>query len=337
MHVLSVCYLFLPVLLNAQNPKPSEAHTISTQEFFDDMKKYDTSKHDCHWGNVYQHNVWVARSIALFFDNPDSRPDFSQWTEGINRRYKQLLIVTGFLHDIGKAGDLIYNFTTKSNHPKIGCDYLMGIKSYRLSPEKAFDIRTWVKKLGISDNDIKLMAILIRMHHEFGSLFSNAENTSGYLESLQTYFHEANFNENRITEEFLKMSILLTAADVYGLSPVDATPSMGAGFPQWQETIIPTHPTDGYAIKYNDWRYAIAGLELRAKLVQKFRKFHALESHEPPVSVKYSVQGGEFITRCQETHSPEQNKLETLKDSLIQLKTNLNLLTQQLQILKERG
>lgn len=320
-HVLSVFYLFSLIFLNAQSALPTPDEKTIEQEFFSDLKKYDTSMRDCHWGNVYQHNVWVARSIALFFDNPTHRPDFFHWVERIDPKYKKFLIFTGFLHDIGKAGDLLYNFTTKPNHPKIGYDYLMGAKFYKFSSTKTFDLCEWVRNFGFNDNDIILMAILIRIHHKFGDLLTSGITAEQYINTLQIYINEAHFNGGIVTENLLNMCILLSAADVHGLSPVDVSPSMNQGFQQWRESITSTHPADGGIIRYNDWQYATRGIALRARLIQSFREFHRQELKRR----------NEFKA----TLHLELSSLQALKESLGILKIKLSSLAQQLQKLKQ--
>ena len=99
-----------------------------------DFKRYHTLNKSFHQGNLYQHSMWVAQTIATWCNKKSNDP----WCN-IEKQTKErdifLVGLAGFLHDTGKAGDQIILYYDKADHPAVGFDYLRGEKniSYKIN------------------------------------------------------------------------------------------------------------------------------------------------------------------------------------------------------------
>jgi hypothetical protein len=93
-----------------------------------------------------------------------------------------------------------------------------------LSSGSAFDFDKLFKELGISDEERKLIAILVGIHYEFGNFRSGRINCQGFLDKIQTLVDAVSYNQGRITKKLLHLSMLIQVADVKGLAPVEYCP-----------------------------------------------------------------------------------------------------------------
>lgn len=130
-------------------------------KLIEDMKNYKTYNINDQQGDLFEHSVWVALTIQDFFTDLDKQ----DWVNGIET-YKNLCIISGFLHDIGKAGDLVFNFYEKDNHIERGLDYVMGRQEYKLKNNKVLDIPKILSSINISVNDQKILGFIILTHHD---------------------------------------------------------------------------------------------------------------------------------------------------------------------------
>lgn len=188
----------------------------------EDMKKYKKRHKNVHAGDLYEHSIWVALTIKKWFEDKDS------WCEGLEEKDKELAIVAGLLHDIGKAGDLVYLYDSKRHHPQKGFEYLSGKATYKFTGKDQFDFEHFFKTLNVSDENKKTIAVIAGAHYFFGELL---ENTSidkhnmqvfiGKIDSLAKAVNLINEHEHA-SEKLIKLCILITAADAKGMQPFAA-------------------------------------------------------------------------------------------------------------------
>jgi hypothetical protein len=98
-----------------------------------DMHWYRSNYPVFHTGDdVWDHSAWSALAIEQFFDVS------SPWVKNLDAK-KDLLILTTFLHDVGKSGDKDLStliLSGKREHPEIGFEYIVGQRMYSvLIPE----------------------------------------------------------------------------------------------------------------------------------------------------------------------------------------------------------
>lgn len=261
-----------------------------TKQLLDDFKHYITNNIDWHSGDLYQHSIWVSNVVAKWWK------DNRHWVKDIDPKDKNLSILAGLIHDIGKGGTLAPGanafgyppLTTISDgstkyypyydirlHPKTGFDYLTK-KSYKLAPDgtKLFDYDSFFDKFNISDEDRKLLAIIVGIHWDFGGIVFKKKDTIPndedrykiYLNNLRCLAINANYNNGNIDERLIRIALLVSAADVLGTFPFDpkegldvyvtkpnptknifdiATPDV----PDWNPAFIPKHDFAHHKIK----------------------------------------------------------------------------------------
>lgn len=201
--------------------------TSQLSDLIDDFKNYKTTNTTFHSGNLYQHSLWVSIAIHEWFKNN------VQWTEGLDEHAYRIATIAGLLHDVGKAGDLCFEFYTKPDHCVRGQDYVLGKQTYVLrNGTTIFNFEKFFNNLGFTQNDRKVVSILIGAHHLLGDLLQHlswdnvgscANDIAPYLNSfkqqLQACAFYAGFNYS-INEKLLRLVLLVSAADVKGAQRV---------------------------------------------------------------------------------------------------------------------
>jgi hypothetical protein len=183
-----------------------------------DFKKYKTFNINFHQGDLYQHSVWTALFVQKQFR------DRTEWAQYIPPEYMNLCVITGFLHDIGKGGDLVFEFYDKPVHPQTGYDYIMGTKPYQLEKGGSLDIPRLLQNVNIPINFQPVVAFLVLSHWEFGDHIRqmNGTNTDElaqkYVKTIQdiqvkTGISITDHNTNGI---LTAMSILIAVCDIMG-------------------------------------------------------------------------------------------------------------------------
>ena len=178
---------------------------LDHQGLFDIMrpyKKIDKDHH--HWGDLFEHSTWVSKAIEKWFVKKD------EWCEGLEN-HKRVLIVAGFLHDIGKAGDLEFVFERKPNHPRDGFDYMRGTKEFKVpNSDSPFNFDEYFKQLSVTEEERKIIEILAANHWDL----------AGYVmipwETCPEEQRTVSFEED-LFERFLKCLKLLLVSTTAGL------------------------------------------------------------------------------------------------------------------------
>jgi hypothetical protein len=202
-----------------------EAYTklnLDEDNLFDIMKCYKTTNTSFHSGDLFEHSVWVAKCINNWFKTKN------YWVEGLSDADRSIAVISGFLHDIGKAGDLKYVYYDKHEHPRDGFLYLLNKKKFYVSKDECFNFDNFFKKLNISEDDRKLIAILVGIHWSFGGIVvkgvyngkSRTKVFTKFLNKLKLLVVEANYNNGLIDERLLRLAILINAADLKGAGPI---------------------------------------------------------------------------------------------------------------------
>lgn len=222
------------------------------------MQQRDGSIINFHQGHLFEHSIWVALYADYIMESGQSIAQFIQ-------DYHLTVFVAAFLHDIGKAGDCKYNrylyknmdlldlthswcsdrderhfeYYEIADHPEVSYEYLKGLKkfkkyyitedrsgnNFRLSLNN-FD--EMFRRLGLSDQDKKLVRIAVGMHYDYGLISRELQNnnTEGYEYYLDRYikklqmFMNAEFNPQQLTSELwrtaLLICLLVSLADIIG-------------------------------------------------------------------------------------------------------------------------
>lgn len=256
-------------------------------KLMDDIKNYKSNKKCVHSGDVYEHTIWVIRTVVSWL-NEEKKP----WVDGICEKNKNTLVFAAFLHDIGKCGDNKLDWSDKPDHPETGFEYLIG-KSFYCSKDSKLDkvdFKQMGEIFGLKEEEMRLVAILIRMSHKFGCVMVGKINAQQYLDLIQYTTKELGYP---MSEELIKMCILISAADVKGqgylkkdaeiYDPIPYENGMFSNinfYPEWMKDLIPPHPAnyDGW----NYFHYDTRGPKIRKKILDyyvKNKKSYELEQH----------------------------------------------------------
>lgn len=243
----------------------------------------------------------------------DSGEKASDWLDGITSEDRSTLVLAGFLHDVGKAanhnhyyqmtaGNAQLNTSTPHlkrypvyhtiiTHPDDGFKFLKMITPYNLSVIKKasrsykdnfknkgrFYFDRMFQELGLSDEQIKIIQILTKVHWNFGGYLMIGSNPSQFLLELKKSIEEVDYNNKMIDLRILLLAIAIGAADVRG-----AQPEPRENFEDfknrhtWFQANVFEYPTEHKqytaAKKFVLFNYTTRGLTQRNLLLSFFKK-----------------------------------------------------------------
>ncbi len=215
------CFLILGSLLCFQQ---NFSRSMDYKNLFADLKKYKKTRGGAHAGHLYEHMVWVSKAMDKLFEKK------SQWVDDFDNQDRRLMVIAAFMHDIGKAGDLKYEYFLKPSHPRDGFEYFIGKKPYLLNGEgDTYNFDAWCKHMNLHSQDKATVAVLIAMHQEFGKILSQIKKNptqtvacfDEFIKLLEGYSYEANYNGGFPDQRIIRMSMAMTRADLEGMFPVD--------------------------------------------------------------------------------------------------------------------
>lgn len=144
-----------------------------------DFKRYKTYNINFHQGDLYQHSVWTALYIQQQFIKS------TEWVHGIYFDKASMCVIAGFLHDIGKAGDLTFMFYDKPIHHEIGFEYIMNSRIYKIDDVQILDIPTLLRDVN-QDTELNqiLIAFLTLCHWSFGDHIRKLKDDMSNLQDI---------------------------------------------------------------------------------------------------------------------------------------------------------
>lgn len=177
-----------------------------------------------HGGNLWEHSQWCALQLLKWHN------DNHKIVKGLDL---ELLIVSGFFHDIAKSGDCVetchndfcwrdmysekkYNKSGDYNHPKWCGDVILGKTTYVINCQNG-------KELSIPDVienkfnvDLRKVALAAYMHWEFGKInivndIPLEKKIRYYLKQFRKFCKVCRLKPNN---ELLRLCIAVGAADV---------------------------------------------------------------------------------------------------------------------------
>ena len=160
------------------------------ENLINEMKKYKTTNTGFHVGeNLFEHSAWTALQLEKWFGEKNF------YVKHIDKDYKDLTILCGFLHDIGKLGDGDICFYDKPDHPEIGYKYLNGDEFEMMKDIWSGDKSTTnIDKLlptCLETYDYKkiksFIKISIAMHYKFGDTIRKRESKIVELKHSDDY------------------------------------------------------------------------------------------------------------------------------------------------------
>jgi|GEM_PF-4566408 len=280
----------------------------------------------------------------------DSGEKAKDWLDGIDENDRNTLVLAGFLHDVGKAANKnnYYHPVTGSaelntskpylkdyriyhtivTHPDDGFNFLKMITPYNLSVVKnasntydtdfkgkgRFYFDRMFQALGLSDEQIKIIQILTKVHWNFGAYLMMSSNSQQFLLELKKGVEEVDYKNKMIDMRILLLAIVIGAADVRG-----AQPEPEENFQNfknryaWFHPDVFEYPTEHKQCtsvkKFTLFNYATKGVRQR-NLLLSFFKTHpqfALLSDTPKTPYFYAppfLYSSTMLTDCYEMLDP---------------------------------
>lgn len=270
MKKLFYTYLLLAGFCYGKPAYVTQEETHSLNELINNFKLYTTTNTTFHSGNLYEHSLWVAITVNNWCQENNT------WVEGLNEHERTLALLAALLHDMGKAGDLVYSYYTKSEHQKLGQKYMLSKKQYKLSDNKIFNFTKLIESIKFSEIDKQIVSILIAAHHDFGDLLANLAgiDLNAYPDYVKTYID--NFKQRLqehatfagytgpIDTRLMKLALLVSAADVKGSQRCECSHHFSIS-----DLTITTSPKAIYNHATNNFdrfSYPTRGLEIRKLL-----------------------------------------------------------------------
>lgn len=196
--------------------------SFTLHQILDHYQYYKLIHSNFHAGHLLQHSLWACRSLAQWFDEDKF------WVEQL-KPIQHLMILSGLLHDVGKAGDHNFYYTHKKPHPIAGAGYVMKKRPFWLLGGRPLYLKNLFRELEVSGEEQKMLAIFIAMHMELGNGILKRVQQDGiaviddacnaYLTKLYKHCKEFNFNNGIPTMQLLHGALAISAADVRAIQP----------------------------------------------------------------------------------------------------------------------
>jgi hypothetical protein len=255
-----------------------------------------------HVGDTFEHSVWPEKAVEQWFDTND------EWVEGLNRTTATLAAFlhdigkagdlefkylwkedhpeVGFNMLLDKAN--FYYVQSVDGHPF----NVLKKSIYQTAPTlenphpviqlpdnaliREFNFSKWFQQQGITPDQQKIIAISVGIHYDFGLVLkqlsegkSEEDIFKNFLDSLKKMCKHANYNNGILTEELVKMSIMIGAADLKGTDQV-VYPSTTMDLPTVIEIPEGKIPLTGGG-PYTWFGLEKKGKETRKKILEYFK------------------------------------------------------------------
>lgn len=190
----------------------------------EEMRRYPNANNIHHAGStVADHSIWVARALHKWLGYVDH-----PWTEGIDESLRNIALISAFLHDIGKIGDLDTKSLPKNNvkpdHPYRGYLYMLNKLDFKTMKaiSEADPRRAMTNCYVNSEFHVATVATVVALHHHFGELlmsvdmfltkhigYSNTHNKLPYIAkmTMQRYMTHSLLQGNNLLADTLSTMI----------------------------------------------------------------------------------------------------------------------------------
>ncbi len=219
---------------------------ISTEfrDLIKDFEKYKTINIEFHAGDLLEHSAWAAFYVNDLFTSLDmDNPLHRVWNQtivddaelyGVTIDYEKVLILSAFLHDIGKGGDGKTPYYDKPDHEKEGADYIY-MNKYRDINSNLIDLDKMFKDFNLTQLEIDIIMILIEGHWLLDYVMENAENDREkvFIDNFEKiYTSRITDTDNYLFKLVAMMQLIICIADVMATKKYEGHSTNIADFPQ---------------------------------------------------------------------------------------------------------
>ena len=257
--------------------KHKPVNTFSLSKLLENMEQYKTTNREFHEGNLKQHSIWTAQAVKMFFATEDS------WCNGLDEQDEKILVTAALLHDVGKGGDLEFNYELKPFHEIWSMNCSLSKTPYYLNEKDIFDFNAMFKTLRFTKEEQKLVTLLVGAHSEFGEIVKHTKlkdlkdpkqtvlcnHLKSLLKTLILLTQIVDYDKEKIDSKLIKMLALLTAADIKGSQPVYCKLPLKIGDIEI-ETDEKNTPSAKKNSNYDKLGYEIKGKKIRKQLLAIF-------------------------------------------------------------------
>jgi hypothetical protein len=224
-----------------------------------DISPYKFDLPGCqHEGDLLGHSVWAANAAVRLLESNEPYLQNLALTE----REKKLFVLAALLHDVGKAGrielatyahpKLSYEIVEAGEsvgilykpdlqeHTTVGFEYIASSfftpknlpyfgRSYIMLDGTKFDFNGMFKELGLTEEEQKLVAVLVAIHWDFGRIGLGQMTNAEFIEKIHSLCNACNALFP-VDKKLVQLCVLIQVADVYAIfyqPPVEST----FGFP----------------------------------------------------------------------------------------------------------
>jgi len=206
---------------NAPKWSPPEIRSIkcNLSKLLRDMSEYHlTQNHDGgHQGDLLDHSLWTYYALT----NETSLPKiFQPWfLQEIPDFYYPVLQVAGLLHDIGKAGDLNTEYTSKPDHPEQSWLYFQNKVKYIWVDGTEMPLMDYLyTNCALNREEWSLVGLIAALHYDLGNFFQDKLTSTQLIERLKSYISDTHINFCPVITFRLIRAVVF--ADVWSQRPV---------------------------------------------------------------------------------------------------------------------
>lgn len=237
----------------------------SFQALIDDFEKYKTTKTDTHSGDLLEHSAWTAFYVNDLFTKSDMQnPLHRVWNKVIDDQFenesifedidiKKILIISSFLHDIGKGGDGVIEFYEKPNHEKIGVEYL-NKRLYKTVNGSIINLTNMFNDFDIGFIETEIIKILIKGHLSLGHLIFNKDGPSSFVEGVKLEYDNSKIQDfdKYLFALIVMMQLIVCIADVLAMKEYKGKTKT---IPGYKQIPFKKAPHESITDIYEDYNY----------------------------------------------------------------------------------
>ncbi len=270
--IIALTFIFTTQPIPKPTPKVAQ-NTLSA--LLEDFKKYKTTNHSFHSGDLYEHATWTSYAVNYFANH------HKFWCDDLNQEDIKIAFISALLHDIGKAGDLQESYKQKHSHPEDGFQYLIHKKPYKIDKNTSFDFKQMFAAFNIDESTQKKIAILVGSHYKFGDYMQKKISKKEFMDTILRCAKQAGYDTKKIDSKLIKQAILVSAADVRGSQLVKPAKKheffagTQLGLVAALVKMPKTHGKAPKVINYDKFDFDTKGKECRKKLLTYFPEWLA--------------------------------------------------------------